>query len=167
MARYAGDVQIERNAYHEAGHIFIHLLTGIELTIARIIENDKQYDLVVHDNYDLTQYINKELRDNQIMCVRAGSVAEKYYCWLKGINYDPQMSGNDIWETSRLYYEGKHKFKVRESFEKHLKGLDEETERLIKTHWSFVEIVVQNLLKNKKLTAGEIYELWKNHFIKK
>lgn len=153
-------------AYHEAGHIFIHLLTGIELTVANIIENNKQYDVIVHDNYDSIQYNNKELRDDTIMCIRAGSIAEKYYCWRKCINYDPQMSGNDLWQISRLYYEGKHKFKCYESFEKHIRSLERETERLIKIHWSFVEIIAQNLLKNKTLTASQINELWENHFVK-
>lgn len=159
--------EIERIAYHLAGHIFIHLLTGVELTGANIIGNNKQYHVVIHDNYDLIQNNDKELRDDTIMCIRAGSLAEKYYCWIKCINYDPQISGNDIWQISKLYHEGATKLKWQEGFENHINSLEAETERLIKVHWSFVEIIAQNLLTNKKLTVGEINELWKDHFMKK
>jgi hypothetical protein len=97
------------------------------------------------------------------MCLRASSLAEKLYCLIKNITYDPQMSGNDIWQTSRLYYEMEHKFRGYESFEKHIRGLEEETEKLIKMHWSFVLNIAQQLLIKKKLTVEEIIDLGK-HF---
>ena len=155
--------QKERTAFHEAGHILIHLLTGIKIKEENIIENDKQINVVIHDSYDLSQYNNYDLNDYTIMCLRAGSIAEQYYCWTKCIIYDPDISGNDLWQISRLFYEGKLKFKLRESFEIHIKGLEEETERFIKTHWSFVEIIAKNLLIKEKLTVERINELWK-HF---
>jgi hypothetical protein len=150
----------ERTSFHEAGHIFMHLLTGIELTVESNIENDKQQYVVVHDNYDLVQYHNKDLRDDIIMCVRAGSLAEKYYCWRKCINYDPQVSGNDIWQISRIYYEGKHKFTDYESFEKHIRDLEGEMERLLTMHWSFIKIIARQLLIKKVLTVEEANKLW-------
>ena len=159
--------EIERSAYHIAGHIFIHLLTGIELTEANIIENNKQLHMVIHDNYDFIQNNDKELRDDIIMCLRSGSLAEKYYCWINCIIYDSKMSGNDIWQISRLYYEGAYKLKWQEGFENHINNLEIETERLIKVHWSFIEIIAQNLLKNRKLTVEEINESWKDHLMKK
>ena len=150
----------ERISFHEAGHIFMHLLTGIELTVESIIENDKRHYVVVHDNYDLIQYHNKDLLNDIIMCVRAGSLAEKYYCWRKCISYDPQISGNDIWQISRIYYEGNHKFTDYESFEEHIRSIEGETERLIKMHWPFIEIIARQLLIKKVLTVEEVNKLW-------
>jgi hypothetical protein len=157
----------ERTAYHEAGHIFMHLQAGIELTVACINEHDKKYNVFIHDNYDLVQYDNKDMRDNKIMCIRAGSLAEQYYCLRNCIKDDIQISGNDLWQISRIYHEGKHKFNCYASFDKYIKRLEVETERLIKIHWSFVEIIAQNLLTEKRLTADQINELWKNHLANK
>jgi hypothetical protein len=56
MITNIGEVQIERNVYHEAGHVFIHLLTVIELPAESIIKNGKDYDVVIHDNYYLIKF---------------------------------------------------------------------------------------------------------------
>ena len=154
---------IERIAFHEAGHILIHLLTGIKIREGNIIENDKHLNVAIHDSYDLSLFINNDLNDCLIMCLRAGSLAEKYYCWYKCINYDPQMSGNDLWQISRLFYEGKHKFTLRKSFEDHIKSLEEETDKLLKMNWPFIKIIAKRLLVKKRLAVEEISELWK-HF---
>jgi DNA-directed RNA polymerase specialized sigma subunit len=46
-------------------------------------------------------------------------------------------------------------------------ALEEETERLIKKHWPFVEYIAKKLLMKEKLTVEVINDLWKNFQLKK
>ena len=153
----------ERTSFHEAGHILIHLITGIKIKDLDIIENNKLSKVVIHDSYDLSQKNISDLNDSLIMCIRAGCLTEKNYCWRRCINFDPEIPGTDMWQISRLFYEEKNNITWRESFEKHMNDLDKETENLLKKHWSFVRIIARSLFNNKALTIEEINRLWLLH----
>ncbi len=110
---------------------------------------------------------DRDLVDSLIMCLRAGFLSEQYFCRSKCITYDPNISGNDLWQISRIFYKGVHEFKMPESFEIHLKGLEVKTMRLIKGNWSFIEIIAAKLLSKEYLTVDGLNELWKLHQLKK
>ena len=155
---------IERAAFNKAGYILINHLIHNGIDEEYVNEDDKYYDLAILENDYLSQYRNKVFNNDIIMCIRAGSIAERYYCWIECINYDPPISGDDLWMISRLYYEGKHKIR---NFEEHIRGIDEETEVLIKKHWSFVMIVAGQLIIRNRLTTEEIKGFWNNYQLTK
>ena len=157
----------ESNSFHEAGHILIHLITGTKIKELDVIENNKQFKVVTHDSYDLSQNNINDLNDSLIMCVRAGCLTEKNYCWRRCINFDPEIPGTDMWQISKLFYEERNNITWRDGFDKHINDLDKETERLIKKHWSFVRIIARRLYNNKVLTVEEINKLWLLHNNKK
>jgi hypothetical protein len=146
----------ERSAFNRAGSILLHLLTDIEFA-NDIVKNEKG-PVITFNEIDDRSYSNyRDQRDKIIMCLRAGSLSEKHYCGLKCINYDPGMSGDDLWKISRLFYEEKHQSL---NFEDHIKSLDEETEKLITEFWPFIVTVTRKLLIKKNLEVSEIHELW-------
>lgn len=150
------NIPVERNAYNKAGSILLNLINLIEIK-DHIPEREKEDGSIFNESYHYAKDNDKIAADIIIMCLRAGSLSEKYYCWLKGINYDDAISGNDLWQISRISYAGKNE-SVR--FEDHLKGLEYKTQKIILNHWRFVITLARRLLGKEYLPVSEIYELW-------
>lgn len=149
-------IEAERSAFNKAGYILLHLLRHIKIEDF-MVEKDKELNIVFQKNNDFSYSKNEGANDDIIMCLRAGTLSEKYYCWRKCISFDPGISGDDLWHISRISYTGKNE---SVNFENHLKDLEYETENIILTHWSFVIILARRLLGKKYLPISEIYELW-------
>lgn len=160
--RNSNKISIERSAFKKSGYILLHLLTDIRIK-DNIVKYNQEADILIPENDNPLKSYDGKVNDNVIMCLRAGPLSEKYYCWLKCINYDPGMSGDDLWQISRLFYEEKHE---SPNFEKYLRVLEEKTDELLKIHWPFVMIIAKKFINKKDLTIEEITDLWEKFLIK-
>lgn len=147
-------------AYHEAGHVLMHLLTEIEIASVNIIENSDQYGVVTSADYGMAPYYNKDMRDDTIRCFVGGDLAEEYYCLINHIKYDSDLSDADYYKINRLFYEGHHRFRYFESYEAYVYKLKMEVGRQIRKHWSFIEATATALLLKEQLTTNGITDLW-------
>jgi hypothetical protein len=147
---------IERFAYNKAGTILLHILTHNKKNDS-ILKHHIDRHIPFQEKNGSTGFSSDAVNDDKIMCLRAGPLSEKYYCRLKCINCDSEISGDDLWQISRLFYEEKSESL---NFEKHITGLEEKTEKLIKMHWSFIIIIADQILTKKELKIEEIIDLW-------
>ena len=149
-------ILVERSAYRQAGYILMHLLTHYRFK-SSVIRFDINSESIYHENIDSLKNNEGILNDNVIMCLRAGPLSEKNFCLQESVIYDSDMTGDDLWQISRLFFDEKYH---PTDFEKHLQRLDKETEELLKEHWDFVVIIAGKFIQGNDLTVKEINRLW-------
>lgn len=157
--RISDKISAERSAFYKAGYILLHLLTDITIIDNVVIYKNRETNGFSSIETSSPELNSGKFKDYVIMCLRAGPMSEKHYCHLKCISYDTGISGDDIWKISRLFFEGNNE---SVNYEKHLRVLEDETEKIIKSNWPFVTTIAKEVFRKSSLTINEINELRRN-----
>ncbi len=133
------DEQLKKTAYHEAGHGVSAYRLGLQVGELTIIPNKEKYTL----GYSLSEgeWCTGELDKEAIITCYAGYEAEKIF----NSEADKRGSAADDEHAERL-------LKVNGFDEAELR---EETRQLLEDNWNIVEIVAEQLLKDKLLKDDE------------
>ena len=149
-----------QTAYHEAGHVLMHILTEIELKEVSIVSAEDYNGITNYQDYGIVASYDTSMREDTIRCLVAGPIAEQQYCWLKWCPYDPAGEESDNNNLSRLFYECNHNYRSYEGYHRRVGQLKSEVRKEIQKHWPFIQNIAETLMIQERLTAAEITDLW-------
>lgn len=144
----SSEFKLEATAYHEAGHAFMHLLFGHDVTRIFIDEDDGK----VESNYSVEPATLQEPLEKYIFaCIAiAGSVAEGKFMKLD----DPRKKFGDGQSIYDFFEVGK--LQLSKEVQSLLKDA---TNQIVMDNWSHISVFAKSLYAQRGLSKIEIDQL--------
>ena len=150
--------QIEKTAYHEAGHAVAHMILGMGMEEVSIIPDGECLGYVRHaKGYKIFNEDNPEeltddwtVLENAFIALYAGPYAESI------------ITGCLETNTEEFGYIGNIILHCNLTEAENL-SLIQKAKELINQRWKSVKALAEELMKKKRLSGNEVFEVWNKY----